>query len=166
MIAAEEIAAVLSALMNTSGGILVVQVVTGSFEIEPNLGEFAERLVKVITKQEKWIPEYVMSKYTTRCLDTGKKAVCFFVKQASHLITIRPNAYTNDGDDVNPMAEYEVLCSVLREKQLPLDHILSLDEFNSVLSPETQLKSHSPFLSLARMERPAGIGTTTYIVVS
>ncbi len=80
---AEQIAVVISAMMNTSGGVLEVQIDTGNLGTgsccETKLKDFGSQLRRIITTQENWIPEHLFSRCVTQCMQEKCSQIDFFL---------------------------------------------------------------------------------------
>ncbi len=112
--AAEEIAAVISALMNTSGGVLAVYIDASSCKNQVSLKESREKIVRIITETEKWIPGMVFTTFVKARMIEEKNELFFFINKTNFLITHYINAYHCDGNDIKPLLEYQSICTMLR----------------------------------------------------
>ncbi len=117
---AEQIAVVMSAMMNTSGGVLVLEVQTDTEDVGPgrcdvNLKEFGSNLLTVITAQEKWIPEHVVSRYVKQCVQEKSSKILFFLAKAKDLVTHCSYAYILHSSDVKLTTDHNVTCRMLQE---------------------------------------------------
>ncbi len=144
---AEQIAVAMSAMMNTSGGVLEVQIDTsnlGPDNCEAKLNEFSSQLLQIITTQEKWISKRLLSTYVKSCLQEQSRKILFFTTKAKDLLTHSSYAYILDSDEVKPITEHEVACRVLRECSCKGEdkcqyHEDSLPELQSALSDSDKL---------------------------
>ncbi len=89
---AEHVAIVLSALINSGGGVLVIHFVTKVGVID--LDACQRDIVHVITQQELWIPENVFSDAMDFSKNEAEKAIYVFVSKTTHLVTHDNNAYS------------------------------------------------------------------------
>ena len=112
--AAEEIAAVISALMNTSGGVLAVCVDITRCQKPISLKKSKEKIVNIITEREKWIPGILFPTFVKLRVIEERQEIVFFVNKADHFVTHITNAYHSDGNEVKPLCQYQSVCSGLR----------------------------------------------------
>ncbi len=111
---AETIAAVMSALMNTSGGVLAVFTNTSRHQAKISLNETKEKIVNIITEVEKWIPRMLFETFVNlRIIEERHEIICF-INKANHFVTHNTNVYHYDGNDVKPLLEYQSICNILR----------------------------------------------------
>ena len=111
---AEEIAAVISALMNTSGGVLAVRIDTSRCQKQISLKEANEKIVNIITEIEKWIPRMLFKTFVSQRVIEKRHEIVFFINKANHFVTHCTSAYHMDGNDVKPLLEYQSICNILR----------------------------------------------------
>ncbi len=111
---AEKIAAVMSALMNTSGGVLVVCIDAARCQKQVQLAECADKILHIITEEEKWIPAIYSEKFINQRTLEEKQEIVFFITKAMHFVTHSTNAYHCDGNEVKPLQDYDSLCTILR----------------------------------------------------
>ncbi len=109
---AEHIAMVLSALMNSSGGVLVIHVVTKAYNI--NLDTCQKDIVHLITQQEIWIPENVFNATVSFTKNEGAKEICFFTSKTTQLVTHKSNAYHCKQRNPEAIVNKDVLMDVIR----------------------------------------------------
>ena len=116
---AEQIAVAMSAMMNTSGGVLQLQIdmdILGSDSCcEPMLKEFGIELLRIITTQEKWISKRLFSSYVKQRVQEQSREILYFVTKAKDLVTHSSYAYILDSGEVKLITEHDVACSKLRE---------------------------------------------------
>ncbi len=115
MASAEEIAAVISALMNTSGGMLAVCIDASRCQKAVSLKESNDKIVEIITKGEKWIPGMVFATFVKPRVVEERHEIVFFVNKANHFVTHYTNAYHYDGNEVKPLLEYQSVCNIIRD---------------------------------------------------
>ena len=109
---AENIAMVLSALINSGGGVLVVGLVTQARDI--HLDACQEDIFIHIAKQEKWIPEGVFTDTISCTKNEPKKEIYFFASKAPQLVTHNSNAYYLIQRNPERIVENDVLIGMLR----------------------------------------------------
>ncbi len=118
VLVAEEIAIVISAMMNTSGGVLEVQIDTENLMhdglCETELKVFESHIVRIIATQENWIPKRLFSSCVKSCVQ-GTSKICFFVNRSSDLITHHTCAYTCEDGEAKLITDHDVTCRMLRE---------------------------------------------------
>ncbi len=114
---AEQIAIAISAMMNTSGGVLEVKVDTvilGAGPCERRLKEFGSKLFRMITTEEKWIPKH-LSSYVKQCCQGNSNTILFFVAKAKDLVTHCSCAYMVEYGEIKLITDHDVICRLLRE---------------------------------------------------
>ncbi len=86
----EQIAMVLSALINSGGGVLIIHHVTAAGH-NVDLHACKEDIVHLITQQEIWIPEDVFK--DTICITNNEveKEIYFFTNKTTHVVTHNSN---------------------------------------------------------------------------
>ena len=87
---AENIAMVLSALMNSGGGVLVTHIITKTGDI--HLDTCHRDIVRLITKQEQWVPEDVFTDTINCTKSESKNEIYFFVSRTKQLVSHNSNA--------------------------------------------------------------------------
>ncbi len=116
---AEQMAVVISAMMNTSGGVLEIQIDTGyqrpGSSCETKTKEFGSHLLSMITTQERWISKHLVSSYLKQCVQEKSSKILFFVNKANYVVTHCTNAYILDSGDVKLITDNDVICRLLRE---------------------------------------------------
>ncbi len=147
---AEQIAVAMSAMMNTSGGVLEVQIDMGNLGpdsyCEAKLKEFGSQLLRIITTQEKWISKRLFSSYVKQCVQEQSRKLLFFVAKAKDLVTHSSYAYILDSGEVKLITEHEIACMALRECSCKGEdkcqyHETSQPELQSALSDTDNLNS-------------------------
>ncbi len=113
MTATGEIAAVISALMNSSGGVVAVQVDSARLYSQVDLIAFERNIVRNITEQHNWISKELFKTYVKPKISMQSTEVVFFVNKCEHLVTVCSNAFTSDQCDIQPVTEFHDLCSRL-----------------------------------------------------
>ncbi len=115
---AEEIAVVISAMMNTSGGLLQVQIDTGKAVpggcCKTKLKTFESHLVQIITTEENCIPKRLFAECVKSCIDQKADKISFFINKASDLITNHTCAYILESGDVKCITDHDTVCRLLR----------------------------------------------------
>ncbi len=88
---AEQVAVAMSAMMNTSGGVLEVGIDTGTMGAggwhENKLQELGSQLLRIISVQESWIPKHLLSSNVRQCVQKNSSKIYFFVNNAKELVT-------------------------------------------------------------------------------
>ncbi len=115
---AEKIAVVISAMMNTSGGVLDVQIDAGNLEPDSRankLNEFDKQLVRIIVTQEKWIPKHLFLSCVKTCVHEKSSKLCFFVSKANNLVTHCTYAYIQEGGELRLITYHDVICRMLQK---------------------------------------------------
>ena len=115
MAAPEEIAAVISALMNTSGGVVAICIDASRCQKAFCLKESNDKIVEIITKGEKWIPGIVFATFVKPRVLVERHEIVFFVNKSNHFVTHYTNAYHYDGNEVKPLLEYQSVCNIIRD---------------------------------------------------
>ncbi len=115
----ERIAVVISAMLNTSGGVLELQIEPGACISQLSLEKVENTLVRIITAQEKWIPHYLFAKYVERYIQWQINRIYFFVNKASHLVTHCYNAYSTNHGEIKLITDYNVSYSMVCECSFP-----------------------------------------------
>ena len=87
----EQIAMVLSALVNSGGGVLILHLVTKAGDV--NLDMCLNDVVRLITQQETGISKNVFSKTISVTKNEVGKEIYFFADKTTHLVTHNSNAY-------------------------------------------------------------------------
>ncbi len=76
---AEQVAVAMSAMMNTSGGVLEVGIDSGTMGTggwhENKLQELGSQLLQIISIQEGWIPKHLLSSKVRQCVQKNCSAV-------------------------------------------------------------------------------------------
>ncbi len=147
---AEQIAVAMSAMMNTSGGVLDVQIDTGNLGpdscCEGKLKEFGNQLLRIITTQEKWITKRLFSSYVKQRVQEQSRKMLFFVAKAKDLVTHSSYAYTHESGEVKLITEHDVACRMLwecscKDEEKCQHHEDSQAEFQSALSDTEKLNT-------------------------
>ncbi len=87
----EQIAMVLSALINSGGGVLILHLVTEAGDV--NLDTSQEDIVHLITQHKMWIPEDVFSDTICSIKNEVEKEIYLFASKTTQLVTHHSNAY-------------------------------------------------------------------------
>ncbi len=150
MTATGEIAAVISALMNTSGGVVVVEIEGARLQTQVDLDAFQNSLSRSLTEQLNWISKSLFETYVKPKFSTESNEIFFFVNKCEHLVTLCSNAFTIGDGDIQPISEFHELCSRLSkclcdgekkcEHHADDNHVLQ-----SALEDTTILTMHRPF---------------------
>ncbi len=105
----------MSALMNTSGGVLVVCINAGKCQQHVVLVDCADKIMHIIREDEKWIPEMNCEKFIHRYIPPREsREIVYFIAKAKHFVTHSINAYHYDRNEVKPLLDYDSLCTILR----------------------------------------------------
>ncbi len=134
--------------MNTSGGVLEVQIDSGNPGhgrcSENILKEFQSKLLRIITREEKWIPRPLFLNFVKTHVQEKSSKVYYFINKSNDLITHRTYAYIHESDDVKLMTDHEGTCKILRQcfckdEYRCQHHKNAQPELQSALSGTTQL---------------------------
>ncbi len=109
---AEHIAMVLSALINSGGGVLVIHLVTTAEDI--SLDTCRKDIVDLITHEEIWIPENVFNDTICSTKNEAENEICFFTNKTSHLVTHNSNAYYFKESNPESIVNKDALMEVIR----------------------------------------------------
>ena len=108
----EQIAMVLSALINSGGGVLILHLVTEAGDV--NLDTCQDDVVRLIAQQEIGIPENVFNKTINFTKNEVGKEICFFADKTTHLVTHNSNAYYLKQSNPEPIVDNNVLMDTIR----------------------------------------------------
>ena len=110
----EKIAMVLSALINSGGGVLIIHIVTkigDTYDI--CLSNVEKDIVRLITEQEKWIPDDVFTDSSSCIKNDDQKELYFFVSKTTHLVTLYSNAnYLKQSEPESIADKNSLMCTV------------------------------------------------------
>ncbi len=130
---AEHIAMVLSALINSGGGVLVIHLVTNNGDI--NLDTWQKDIIRLITEQEIWIPENVFRDTISITSNEAEKEIYFFTNTTTHVITHNSNAYYIKQSNPETIVNSDVLTDVIKPCTCLNDTICEKHEdVNQILS--------------------------------
>ncbi len=115
VVVAEEIAAVISALMNTSGGVLQL-LIEAAARHPIDVEKFGKNVEEMITQWEKWIPVDDFAGFVKQCPIKEKHTVYFFVAKPTHTVTLHTNAFYFVENEIRPLKDYMTLCGKLRSR--------------------------------------------------
>ncbi len=158
---AEQIALTMSAMMNTSGGVIEVQINesgnVGDNSCEFRLNEFNTQLIRIITTQQNWIPTHLFSSYVKPCVLEQSNNIYFFVNKTKDLVTHCSYAYTHVSGEVKLITDYDAICRLLRECSCKGDdrcmrHKDVQPELESALSEVDELKAGTWFSELPKKQ--------------
>ena len=108
----EQIAMVLSALINAGGGVMIIHLLTTVGD-SIDLDACKENIVRLITQQEIWIPEDVFNDTICSTNNEAGKEIYFFVNHAAHLVTHNSNAYYLKQSNTQPIVKHDALKCVI-----------------------------------------------------
>ena len=158
---AEQIAVATSAMMNTSGGVLEVQIDTGNLEpdrcCESTLKVFNSQLLRIIVAQENWIPNDFITRYVKECVQEQSRKIYLFVNKTSDLITHHTHAYMHESGEVKLITDHDVICRLLRECSCEGEdrcqhHRGRQPELTSALSDSNQLNTDTGLTLILRRQ--------------
>ncbi len=109
---AEDIAMVLSALMNSYGGVLIIHPVTNAYDI--SLDTCQKDIVRLITQQEPWIPGNVFNDAISFNKNEEEKQIYFFTNKTTHVVTHKSNVYYFKQGHPESVVDKDVLMDILR----------------------------------------------------
>ncbi len=109
---AEHIAMVLSALINSGGGVLIIHLVGQAGDID--LDMCLTDIVRVITRPEMWIHEEVFNDTVTCTKSEAEKEIYLFTNATRHLVTHNSNAYYVSLNDIKCIVSNDILKDVIR----------------------------------------------------
>ncbi len=110
----EKIAAVLSALINSGGGVLLIGLVTNDGDMHDIcLDKCQEDIVGLIT-QEKWIPEDMLTDSINCTKNEDEKELYFFASNATHMISLHSNANYLKQSKSESIVDNNALVGILR----------------------------------------------------
>ena len=111
----ETIAMMLSALINSGGGVLLIHPVTKAGDTHDMcLSNCQKDIVDLITQQEKWIPDDVFTDSTNCIKNEDEKELYFFVSKTTHLVTLCSNASYLKQSTPESIVDYNALMGILR----------------------------------------------------
>ncbi len=150
---AERIAVVISAMMNTSGGVLQIQIDTGNMvpgSCESTIKEFDSQLLRIITTQGNWIPRQSFLSCVKACVKDISKNLSFFINKASDLVTHHTYAYIPEADEVRLITDHDIVCRMLREcsckgEERCQNHLYPEPELESILKGTDHLSMDTSF---------------------
>ncbi len=112
----EKIAAVLSALMNSGGGVLFVHLLKKARDIHDICLESCQKnIVQLITQQEKWIPEDVFADSINCTKNEAEKELYFFASKTEHMVTLHSNASYLKQSQPESIVDKNSMMDTLRE---------------------------------------------------
>ncbi len=111
---AEKIAIGISAMMNTSGGVLEVQIDTGNLGQGSRCDKLAEKICTIITTQENWTPNDLFENCVKPRVEEKSSRILFFVSKTEHLVSHCFCAYKSDSGDVKPITDHYSTSWLLR----------------------------------------------------
>ena len=140
--AGEEIAMVLSALINSGGGVLIFHLVTEAGHVnDVSLDICHKDIVRLITQPEIGIPENVFNKTITFTKNEVEKEIYFFANETTHLVTHNSNAYYLKQSSPESVVDNNVLIDVIRACRCLND---SICEKHENVARESQIVSMLP----------------------
>ena len=111
----ETIAMVLSALINSSGGVLIIHLVTKTGATHDiSLSNCQKNIVDLITQQEKWIPDDVFIDSINCIENNDDKELYFFVSKTAHLVTPYSNASYLKQSTPESIVNHNALMGILK----------------------------------------------------
>ncbi len=151
MSVAVEVAAVVSALMNTSGGVLAVWIGATARRHNVSVDGFGRKLAKLITDTG-LMSKGVFASFVKQRPMEERHTVYFFVSKATHLVTLNSNAFYYDEREVVPLTDFDSICTLLRSCWCTGDDICDNHKggrrpstVESALSMKPQLAFDEPF---------------------
>ena len=145
----EHIAMVLSALINSGGGVLIIRLVTSAGH-NIDLDACQKNIVDLITKQELWIPQNVFNDTICKKND-AEKQIYFFTNKTRHLITHNSNAYYFDEGNPECITSHNALKGMIGTCTCVNDTIC--DKHKEDLAVKGSIKSMLPNPDMLRAKK-------------
>ncbi len=138
----EQIAMVLSALINSSGGVLILHLVTKAGDVhDVSLDACRKDIVRLITEQEMWIPENVFNDAVDSIENEVGKEIYFIINKTTHKVIPNSNAYYLKQGNPEPVVDNNLLMGVIKTCSCSNDTIC---ENHEGVSRKNQLVSILP----------------------
>ncbi len=136
----EQIAVVLSSLINSGGGVMIIHPVTAA-QNNIDLDACKDDIVRLITQQEIWIPEDVFKGTICTTKNEVEKEIYFFTNKTGHLVIPNYNAYDIKQNHPEPIVSNNELMRLIRTCTCINDTIC---EKHKELTTESQILSRLP----------------------
>ncbi len=133
-----QIAMVLSALINSGGGVLILHLTGDNIDLDA----CRDDIVRIITQQEIWIPEDVFNDTICSTRNEMENEIYFFANKTTHLVTHNANAYYLKNNHPESIAGNNVLMSVIRTCTCAND---TTCENHKEFAEKNRIKSRLPY---------------------